>query len=596
MSKFLALSLVVVLFPSMALGSNRRQNPPASAQDEKEAEEAQRVEREKKALALLEEIVEVARRLQIPENRISAEVRAASLLWTHDERRARTLVKQTLGSIGELLHAASTPDAFVEDSSRFGQLYQMRNTLLDTVAQRDPALALELLRGSRIPSNPALEGYVSQDLNLEAQFLNLLATKSPKQALEAAEASLDRGVSYGLLNLVNSLRPSDPAAAARLASAIAARLEESNLLENYEVASVAMNLLQYHLSTQNQSEAGGQDPQPLLTDSEARQLVAHLVEAALKDTAGDPNAAGIAQNLRNQLRTFGPVISGYVPELAQELDTAYAKEPKAPVDEQQQFWTRWNEIVSKGDIDAMLTAAASAPQTYRDNLYQQAASSAIAAGDSARAQSIISNSISNPYMRAQILADLDRQAAQAAVQENDVAKARAAVARLKSPNERVGMLLQMANSLSSTNKKLARRMIDEALGEIDERPSNTTQFILKLQVADALIAYDPVAAGSLVEPLVGQLNVLVGAAATLDGFDCQQGFRDGEMIEGASTLAGLVQGLSTSLGNLATTDFERARAAGNAAERPELRVVLLLSVAQSALGEKGVTIQSVEGE
>ena len=99
-----------------------------------------------------------------------------------------------------------------------------------------------------------------------------------------------------------------------------------------------------------------------------------------------------------------------------------------------------------------------------------------------------------------------------------------------------------------------------------------------------------------VEPLVGQLNVLAGAAATLDGFDCQQSFRDGEMIEGASTLSSLVQGLSTSLANLATKDFERARAAGNASERPEIRVVLLLSVAQSALGGGAVTVNVAEGE
>jgi hypothetical protein len=593
MSRFLTLSLVVVLLSSTALGSNRRQDPP-----EQDAEEAQRLEREKKALALLEEIVEVARRLQIPENRISAEVRAASLLWTHDERRARTLVKQTLGSIGELLQAASSPEAFVEDSSRFGQLYQMRSTLLDTVAQRDPALALELLRGTRLPSNAALEGYASQDLNLEAQFLNMLATKSPKKALEAAEDALERGVSYGILNLVNSLRASDPAAASKLASAIAARLQTTNLLENYEVASVAINLVQYQLSTQGKVDAGGGDSQPLLSDSEVRQLIARLVGAALQENVGDPNSASIAQNLRNQLRVLGPAVTGYVPELAQELEAAYAKEPKQPADEQQAFWTRWNDLVSKGDIDAMVAAAASAPQSYRDNLFQQAASSALAAGDSARAQSIVSNSITNPYMRAQILADLDRQAAQVAVQENDVAKARAAVARLKSASERVGMLLQMANSLSSTNKKLARRMIDEALGEIDERPTNSTQFLLKLQVADALIPYDPSAAGSLVEPLVGQLNVLVGAAAALDGFDCQQSFRDGEMIDGSSTLSSLIQGLATSLANLATNDFDRARAAGNAAERPEIRVVLLLSVAQSALngGQPQVPVQAVEGE
>jgi hypothetical protein len=515
-------------------------------------------------------------------------VRAASLLWARDERRARTLVRETLGGIGELLQAASSPEAYLEDASRFGQLYQMRNSLLETVSQRDPALALDLLRTSRVPSNPALEGYVNQDLNLEAQLLNLLATKSPKAALAAAEETLERGVSYGLLNLIQSIRTTDPEAAAKLASAIVARLQSENLLAGYEIAQVAVSLLHFHIASETKGE-GGEAPRPLLGEADVRQLMGQVVEAALADASSEPNATGVAQNLRNQLRPMVPAVVRYAPDYAAALQELYGQEVKAPADEHQAFWTRWNESAEKGDVDGMLAVAASAPQSYRDGLYQQAATTAFSAGDTARAHSIITSNVSNPYMRAQMLAELDQRAAEAAAQENDMARARSAVSRLRTADERVTMLLRMATGSAAGNKKMVQRLLDDALGELGERPRTTSQFQLMLQVADATVPLDPARAGSLLEPLVGQLNALASAAAALDGFDCQQGFREGELIEGGSQVATLVQGLASSLGTLAAADFDRAKATGSGAERPEIRVALLLAVAQSTLNatEKG---------
>src|SRR5512144_3106510 len=99
MLRIVALSLaVVVSLPSFALASSRRQAPA-----EPDPAEAARAEREKKALALLDQVVETARKLRLPENRVGVQIRAVNLLWPRDEARARALVRETFGSINEML-------------------------------------------------------------------------------------------------------------------------------------------------------------------------------------------------------------------------------------------------------------------------------------------------------------------------------------------------------------------------------------------------------------------------------------------------------------------------------------------------------------
>src|ERR1044071_10132439 len=71
--------------------------------DEKEKaqnEAAQRQELERKTFALVDEIVSGVWGLKLPENRSFIQASAADLLWSHDEKRARTLFWDALNSLG----------------------------------------------------------------------------------------------------------------------------------------------------------------------------------------------------------------------------------------------------------------------------------------------------------------------------------------------------------------------------------------------------------------------------------------------------------------------------------------------------------------
>src|SRR5689334_11461023 len=61
-----------------------------------------REEREKKGLALVEEIVSGSQSLTLPENRIRINVTLARLIWTRNEKRARALLKEAAQKLGEI--------------------------------------------------------------------------------------------------------------------------------------------------------------------------------------------------------------------------------------------------------------------------------------------------------------------------------------------------------------------------------------------------------------------------------------------------------------------------------------------------------------
>jgi hypothetical protein len=85
-----------------------------------------------------------AQTLKLAENRAAIRAQAADLLWTRDEKRARTLFRDA---------AADIASALGQEDARRSQsgwmLMQLRSQLLFSAATRDAQLALELLRDSR---------------------------------------------------------------------------------------------------------------------------------------------------------------------------------------------------------------------------------------------------------------------------------------------------------------------------------------------------------------------------------------------------------------------------------------------------------------
>ncbi len=123
------------------------QSSPTESKEEKD--KAQK-ESEKKAVALLEQVVGETSLLKFPDNRALVLASAGDLLWQRDEKRARQLFRQ---AADEIVQANNLP----KDDSMPGFIGMFQNAsprkqILMTIGKYDAELALELLYATRPPN------------------------------------------------------------------------------------------------------------------------------------------------------------------------------------------------------------------------------------------------------------------------------------------------------------------------------------------------------------------------------------------------------------------------------------------------------------
>jgi uncharacterized protein YjgD (DUF1641 family) len=569
--------------------------------------EAARKELEKKALGLLEEALADAQGLKLAENRVRAQVIAAGLLWARDEQAARAAFKSAADGVAALIGGLDPEDQQFFNAAQ--PVLQMRSELVQTVAQHDPALALDFLRATRLPRLEAFRGQadwlLNQEQMLEANVAALLAAQDPRQALSMAEEALNRGATTGLLGVLSQLKAKDPASASKLAGEIIQKLRSEDLSENGEASSLALQLLRMTRPadpvTQLPSQSAGpvvlslsrppdlvfaqsvpiMIPDSLSVDQQARaELIEKVIAAAMKV---QPNRGG-TYNLFNALQALVPELEKTAPARAAALRQR-VEAMQQTFNPQNDLWKPYQELTQKGTLDAILEAAAKAPAEIRDQLYNQAAWKALNEGnDAERARQIIDN-ISNPQQRAQMRWQLDQQLQTRAAQKGDYSDALQYASRLPTNEGKISALIQIANTAASRgDKQAALQVLAVARGLFDGQPHGQAQFSSWLQLAQAYAPLDPDSSFTMVESAVAQLNELVDAAAVVNGFG-QDSFRDGELkSQSGYPWIGLITECAATLSNLAPSDFDRASADAKSFRRADTRALAELMLAQNLLG------------
>src|SRR5216684_801478 len=95
-----SLALNLLLF-SPLLAQTPSQEPGALSQQTKEEQEKAKKELEQKALVLLDNVIAGVPSLKLPENRAAILTTSADLLWTHDEKRARSIFRDAVNTLVE---------------------------------------------------------------------------------------------------------------------------------------------------------------------------------------------------------------------------------------------------------------------------------------------------------------------------------------------------------------------------------------------------------------------------------------------------------------------------------------------------------------
>jgi len=235
--------------------------------------------------------------------------------------------------------------------------------------------------------------------------------------------------------------------------------------------------------------------------------------------------------------------------------------------------------------DALIQAAATAPQQMQSRLYQQAAYKALEDGDTERARQIANDHLQNNAKDA-VMQRIDFRELAKKAEGARLDEIRQSVARLQTDNEKIDLLIQIAGDTQKDNPKLATQVLEEAKQIVNHRATNYENFEQQVKVAHAFASVDAARSFELMEPGISQLNELLQAASVLSGFEINM-FRDGEMaIQSGNGLTATLQRYGQELAVLAKTDFERSDALAGRFQFTEPRIMMRLSIVQGLLGVK----------
>jgi hypothetical protein len=596
---FLVLLLVIPIVRAQS-GS-----PEDSVAQQKKARE----EREKKTLALVEEIIKETQSLKLPENRVRIDIALAESLWLRDEKRARALFNDAVASLGEITAAV---DSGERDYLNLAQLpQQLRQEILQVAANHDPKLALDFLRASR-PASPEQMTYgpPTFEAQLEMRLAVQLAAKDPQEALSLAEDSLKLGIDYEALNLLYRLQSQDKSAAERFLGDILNRLRTDDFSRSPASGMIATTLLRTWIeSNRPASNLPGQRTTVNLSLSNldertARDLSAILIKAVLNIGPASFGGVAVGSMVVDGGRTFrsypGQMI-GILQQLKPLLpdierlspnQIAPLRERVAEIDRlnqaQQGPWAKYQELAQNGTAGELIEASKTAPPEVANSLVQQAVWKAFNQGDANSARAIVEK-IADPQQRREMALNLDRQSFYRASEQQKLTEGRALLSRLPSMEERVNILCQLAASTATKgDKATALQLLGEAEGLVGDQALNYPQLQAQIQIANAFEELDASKSAAIVEGVIDKLNELSTAALVLNGFDIQQYFRGGEfVINGGNPLNMVAQESAQKLGSISRKEYDRARSGAERFQRLEMRVMGLLQIVQVALSTDG---------
>ncbi|HZI20255.1 MAG TPA: hypothetical protein VEY09_16860 [Pyrinomonadaceae bacterium] len=605
--RFASGAVALALLPALLLAAvpaGARQpyhSPPEFAASAQGAAEGTRggaeAELERKALALLEEVVEQAQGLRLGENRARVQATASALLWPRDEAAARAMFASAAEGVRALLLTADPADPQAYERSQ--ALWHLRNEMLQAVVDRDPRLALEFLRSTRQPPPPRhADGprLHDQELALETELAARIAARDPREAARLIEEGLGRGLTPQLVGALQQLAQKDSAAASRLAAAAVTRLSPEDLLAGFNAANFAAQLVAATTPPEpapspahaaaGLEERKGRRPLPVgervvIDAASRRALLETLAATALRPSS---DRSGALQNVLDSLRGVLPELERYAPARAAdvrrrlaEFDRMQEPRPRAWREHQHLFQP---EVAPA----AVLEAAEKAPPEIRDDLYRNAAWR-LHAKDFERAVAA-AEKISDPQQRAQLIREFERQRPLGAAERGEFGLARQFIAALTAPDQRASALVALSRAAAGRGlKREAVEALAEARAQLGHRPQNGNQLNALLEVAGAYVALDPAEAFAIVESAVGHLNELIAAAAVVDGFTVT-GFREGELSpHGWQAWPEFIRRCAQTLAALAASDFDRASDAARRFERTDARVIAGLQLAQALLDE-----------
>jgi pre-peptidase len=548
-----------------------------------------------RGIALIKEVEAIVPEIKSPYTRIKAQLAAGNMLWEIDEKLATKFFSDAMISFKEFLASIEPDDQYFQSYSVMSQL---RYEMIQTIAQKDPATALNFLYSTQTTeraSNPRERS--SQENAVELSIAEQLARKDPVQALKLARQSLKKGLSANLVNTLRQLRQQNPEVAVEFAGEIANKLRDEKFLKNSEAAGLASGLVQVYRRwtiTFNENVQGtfdeSQPKTPLLPEDQYRELVQKMLTEALsyslpkRDYSHTPDRDA-AWNLLSGLQTLGSTIETIVPG-GQAAIQKKVEELNGSSNPTVQFDQQIQNTIASGSVDASLAVIDKAPPESKEQYYVQLANQVANSGDIERAKQIVNDRIPSAYQRRQFLNGIEQQKVYQALQRGKADEALRALGSFRNARERAQQLAQIVSQIGPGQKRAAAiNLLEQARAMLSPAPQapDQDQMNALLEIARAFSRYDSKRAFEILDPLIDQFNELAAAARTLEGFGSET-FENGELsFYNGGSLSTVASQLSRTLATLALIDFDQAKAASDKIRLPEVRLKAYLDIADQSI-------------
>ncbi len=579
--------LILILITALALAGIAA----GQESNDKELKAKQRQELEKKTVAFLNDVASAAWTLKTVENRTFVMTNAADLLWSYDQKRARSLywdVLNILNSTPELRPAKEELDKaeLQKLSQAYFRVYMMRQQIVRQVAQRDAQLALDMLRATRqvLPRQLAEMG-VANEQQLEQEIATEVAARDPAQALQLARESLAKGFSFELMNLLQRLNHKDSEKALLFAGEIISKLRSVNLATDIRAPVIASQLL--YLSRRGSDKAVNQLSGPsgsydakrvALSDEQRRDLTDSLTSAALTMSANS--------YLLHEILNVTPEIDEFFPERRAPLERKLASFNETLTKEQREQEV-YNTLIRRGDAEELMRRAANASDDERLSLYRQAAIIAVGRGQTDSFRDSVAREVKDNDEQQKILDALDAEEIDATAGRRQLDNLQKLIPKIHRKEERARAMCELALLLKEKGEDTAAAsLVDDAatLIKADLKSETQTNALLMLLSVYALV--DPPKAFALAERTIDQANKQISTLMLLDRVIKSGAIKKGEVLldqAGLLPLNFLVFKYGKGVAALANADFNRTRALADRFDRSELRLMARLLIIKAIL-------------
>ncbi|PYS84993.1 MAG: hypothetical protein DMF70_04840 [Acidobacteria bacterium] len=384
--------------------------------------------------------------------------------------------------------------------------------------------------------------------------------RDPKRALQIARESLARGLSFELMNLLYRLNQQSQEAGTEFAADLIDKLQTANVAVDLQAWWMAIDLLRFARAPQARStekeSKQSEFRQLKLSDDQRRELVEILTDAAL--------SVSVKANILPSLSELLPEIEVFAPDRVAKLKAKLA-DINRTLNKNQQDSNVYNSLFQSGTPEEMIKAAANVGDETRE---------------------FINNQIEDVSRRRGLIDSLDQEQIGAAAYLGKTEELQKLLPLVRLKEERARAMAELAILLEKKGEHgEAVKLLDEAqaLVKVDLKSDSQSNALLAFMLAYALV--EPAKAFAIIEPIVDRANDDISKLLLLDKIVKSGATKNGEILLSQPRMPLDFEMLKYGPGvvALANADFSRTKALADRIQRPELRILGRLLLAQSIL-------------